>query len=52
MRIGILALQGAFEEHAKVLDRLGVDHIELRKADDLKIPFDGLILPGGESTVQ
>ena len=52
MRIGILALQGAFEEHAKVLDRLGVDHIELRKAADLKIPFDGLILPGGESTVQ
>ena len=52
MRIGILALQGAFEEHAKVLDRLGVDHIELRKAEDFKIPFDGLILPGGESTVQ
>ena len=52
MRIGILALQGAFEEHAKVLDRLGVEHIELRKADDLKLPFDGLILPGGESTVQ
>ena len=52
MTIAVLALQGAFAEHEKVLDRLGVSHIELRQAGDLKKPFDALILPGGESTVQ
>lgn len=52
MTIAVLALQGAFAEHEKVLDRLGVSHIELRQARDLEIPYDGLILPGGESTVQ
>lgn len=51
MRIAILALQGAFIEHAAVLDRLGVEHFEIRKKKDLELPFDGLILPGGESTV-
>ena len=51
MTIAVLALQGAFAEHEKVLDRLGVSHIELRQAGDLKKPFDALILPGGESTV-
>ena len=50
MRVGILALQGAFAEHAAVLDRLGVDHFEIRQRRDLEIPFDALILPGGEST--
>ena len=52
MTFAVLALQGAFAEHEKVLDRLGVSHIELRQAGDLKKPFDALILPGGESTVQ
>lgn len=52
MIIAVLALQGAFAEHEKVLDRLGVSHIELRQASDLDQPFDALILPGGESTVQ
>ena len=52
MTIAVLALQGAFAEHEKVLDRLGVSHIELRQAGDLKKSFDALILPGGESTVQ
>ena len=52
MTIAVLALQGAFAEHEKVLDRLGVSHIELRQASDLDQPFDALILPGGESTVQ
>ena len=52
MTIGILAVQGAFIEHAKVLEKLGVDSIELRKASDLENHIDGLILPGGESTVQ
>lgn len=51
MKIGILALQGAFQEHGFMLDRLGADHFEIRQKTDLKQPFDALILPGGESTV-
>lgn len=51
MTVAILALQGAFVEHAAMLDRLGVDHFEIRQLRDLDRPFDGLILPGGESTV-
>lgn len=51
MTIGILALQGAFAEHGQMLDLLGVDYFEIRQAKDLERPFDGLILPGGESTV-
>lgn len=50
MRIGILALQGAFVEHAAMLGRLGAEHFEIRQLKDLDQPFDGLILPGGEST--
>lgn len=50
MRIGILALQGAFAEHATTLDSLGAEHFEIRQLKDLDRPFDGLILPGGEST--
>jgi len=51
MRIGILALQGAFIEHKKMLDRLGVESFEIRQRNDLELSFDGLIIPGGESTV-
>lgn len=51
MAVGILALQGAFAEHAAVLDRLGVPHFEIRQKQDLEQPMDRLILPGGESTV-
>lgn len=51
MRVGILALQGAFAEHAAVLEKLGAEHFEIRQRKDLEAPFDGLILPGGESTV-
>lgn len=51
MTVAILALQGAFVEHATMLDRLGAEHFEIRQARDLERPFDGLILPGGESTV-
>lgn len=51
MRVGILALQGAFAEHAAVLEKLGAEHFEIRQRKDLETPFDGLILPGGESTV-
>ena len=52
MTIAVLALQGAFIEHEHRIQELGVDTIELRKADDLNKEFDGIILPGGESTVQ
>lgn len=52
MKIGILAVQGAFIEHRKKLEGLGADHVELRRESDLAQGFDGLILPGGESTVQ
>ena len=53
MKIGILALQGAFEEHAKVLEKLGVVSVEIRNLDDFQqhqSDLVGLILPGGEST--
>lgn len=52
MNIGILALQGAFIEHEKLLDKLGVEYTELRRKSDLDTKLDGIILPGGESTVQ
>ncbi|MGS4811086.1 pyridoxal 5'-phosphate synthase glutaminase subunit PdxT [Streptococcus sp. Z554] len=53
MKIGILALQGAFVEHEKVLDKLGVESVELRNLEDFQKhqnSLSGLILPGGEST--
>lgn len=52
MLIGILALQGAFIEHEKMLAKLGVDSFEIRQLSDLDQSFDALIIPGGESTVQ
>jgi 5'-phosphate synthase pdxT subunit len=51
MKIGILAVQGAFIEHRKMLEALGAECIELRKKSDIG-DIDGLVLPGGESTVQ
>ncbi len=50
MTVAVLALQGAFAEHEAKLDQLGADWFEIRQARDLNRPFDGLILPGGEST--
>lgn len=50
--IAVLALQGAFIEHEQRLRTLGCATIELRQAADLARPFDGVVLPGGESTVQ
>ena len=53
MKIGILAFQGAFAEHAKVLDQLGIESVEIRNLDDFQnhqSDLSGLILPGGEST--
>jgi pyridoxal 5'-phosphate synthase pdxT subunit len=48
-RIGVLALQGDFREHAEILRKLGVEPVEVRKVEDLK-DLAGLIVPGGEST--
>jgi len=49
VRIGVLAVQGAFREHAAVLRRLGADVVEVRKPEQLD-GLDGLVIPGGEST--
>ena len=51
MKVGILALQGAFIEHEKMLQDLGTEVVEIRQLKDLE-GIDGLILPGGESSVQ
>ena len=48
-RIGVLALQGDFREHAEILRGLGVEPVEVRKVEDLE-NLAGLIVPGGEST--
>ena len=52
MVIGVLAVQGAFVEHEQMLEKLKIPYVELRKKEDLLKKYDGLILPGGESTVQ
>ncbi|MBI2957216.1 MAG: pyridoxal 5'-phosphate synthase glutaminase subunit PdxT [Chloroflexi bacterium] len=49
LRIGVLALQGAFAEHVVMLGRLGVDPVEVRLPPQLS-GLDALIIPGGEST--
>ena len=49
MRIGVLALQGAFREHVRMLRKLGAAAVEVRLPADLA-DLDGLIIPGGEST--
>ena len=51
-RIGVLAVQGAFAEHRQILEKLGAETFEIRQLRDLEEDFDGLVLPGGESTVQ
>ena len=50
MKVANLALQGAFEEHRQMLERLGVETVLIRNLNDWQQPMDGLILPGGEST--
>lgn len=52
MTVGVLALQGAFLEHERMLHHLGAKTLELRGPQDLSRDFDRLVLPGGESTVQ
>ena len=49
MRVGVLAVQGNFREHAAMLRELGVDVVEVRLPEELD-GLDGLVIPGGEST--
>ena len=51
-QIGVLAVQGAFIEHERILKSLGAEVFEIRQLRDLNRHLDGLVLPGGESTVQ
>lgn len=51
MKIGVLALQGAFAEHEQKLCECGAETFEIRQRRDIERSFDVLILPGGESTV-
>ena len=50
IKIGVLALQGAFLEHQAILKHLGAETFQIRKPKDLERKLDGLVLPGGEST--
>lgn len=50
MRIAVLALQGAFIEHERMLQKLGAETFEIRQERDWYQPMDGLVIPGGEST--
>ena len=52
MRIAVFALQGAFLEHEQMLEKLGAEWTEIRRRADFSRSFDGIILPGGESTAQ
>ncbi|HEV8603006.1 MAG TPA: pyridoxal 5'-phosphate synthase glutaminase subunit PdxT [Gaiellaceae bacterium] len=49
MKIGVLAVQGNFREHAAMLRRLGAEPVEVRKPEQLE-GLNGLVIPGGEST--
>jgi len=49
MKIGVLALQGAFAEHITILQKIEVETVEIRRSEQLG-DIDGLIIPGGEST--
>ena len=49
MKVGVLALQGAFESHIRVLNTLEIESVEVRNSESLD-SVDGLIIPGGEST--
>ena len=51
LKIGVLAVQGAFIEHKRMLESLGCECVELRQKSDI-CDIDALVLPGGESTVQ
>lgn len=50
LKIGVLCLQGAFIEHIEILQKLGIETFEIRQKKHFQQKFDGIILPGGEST--
>ena len=52
MRIGVLSVQGAFAEHERAFADVGAETFEIRQLRDIEQPFDAIVLPGGESTVQ
>ena len=52
MKIGVLALQGAFAEHRQAFSSIGIETAEIRSRKDMRADFDGIVIPGGESTVQ
>ena len=52
MKIAVLALQGAFIEHERMLEKLGAECFEVRQLADWQQPKDALVIPGGESTTQ
>lgn len=52
LNVGVIAVQGAFEEHCRALRKLGATAKEIRSISDLSARPDGLIFPGGESTAQ
>ncbi len=52
LNVGVIAVQGAFEEHCRALRKLGASVREIRSVSDLSSKPDGLIFPGGESTAQ
>ncbi|MDE7158852.1 MAG: pyridoxal 5'-phosphate synthase glutaminase subunit PdxT [Clostridiales bacterium] len=52
MKIGVFALQGAFIEHEYALQKLGAETVEIRRREHFSDGLDGIVLPGGESTVQ
>ena len=52
IEVGVLAVQGAFQEHCESLRKLGVSAREIRSPADLSSEIKGLIFPGGESTAQ
>ena len=49
MRIGVLAVQGAFAEHIAAVERIGAEAFEIRQPRDIDGHFDGLILPAGKA---
>jgi 5'-phosphate synthase pdxT subunit len=49
LKIGVLTLQGGFDKHIEILEKLGVDVLKVRESEELD-NIDGLIIPGGEST--
>lgn len=52
MKLGVFALQGAFIEHEQAFEKLGIQTVEIRRREHFSDGLDGIVFPGGESTVQ